>query len=392
MKTDQRPKLIMVTSAPVVEVGDDLILDHKFVVGTRVHCEMWGGPVECIIRRGDNNIPFGGKYQRDDLGFKLNIINKDEEICREHIADGDVIYCSGDSHETLHLSDLCKDLEIDVIYSIEYTLKTRIKIALMDPGRNIVRRANSIVWNVKQELRRRNAFRLADGLQANGYPATVAYQKYNNNIMMYLDNRMKIDMYATTEEMKARAARLRSGEPIRLIHSGRLEPMKGSQDIVPIAKALRDRGIKFTLDVYGDGGLKEKIYSDIRDENLTQVKVHDPVDFETELVALNRTNADIFLSCHRQSDPSCTYIESMACGLPIAGYDNDMWLALQKESGGGWVTSMGDTDAFAGKIAYLANHPDEVVQCGEAAIAFARTRDFLTEFARRTEHLKEACN
>ena len=42
------------------------------------------------------------------------------------------------------------------------------------------------------------------------------------------------------------------------------------------------------------------------------------VDFETELVPFTRQNADIFLGCHRQSDPSCTYLEAMGCGVAVA--------------------------------------------------------------------------
>lgn len=221
----------------------------------------------------------------------------------------------------------------------------------------------------------------------NGYPAAAAYDRFNANTIMYLDNRMKPDMFATAAEMEARGERLRSGAPLRLIHSGRLERMKGAQDLVPIATALRDRGVNFTLDIYGDGSLRNEIRDDASSRNLNQVRLHEPVDFETELVPLNRSEADIFLSCHRQSDPSCTYIESMGCGLPVAGYDNEMWSALLQDSGGGWAVPMKNVDLLADKIAYLSEHRDEIVQRGEAGLAFARRRDFYTEFSLRMDHL-----
>ena len=43
--------------------------------------------------------------------------------------------------------------------------------------------------------------------------------------------------------------------------------------------------------------------------------------FESELVPWMRQEADIFLSCHRQDDPSCAYLEAMGCGLPVLGYE-----------------------------------------------------------------------
>lgn len=30
----------------------------------------------------------------------------------------------------------------------------------------------------------------------------------------------------------------------------------------------------------------------------------------------------IIKGCHRQGDPSCTYLETYACGMPIVGYNN----------------------------------------------------------------------
>lgn len=377
----------MIAPAPVIEQGGELQLDKKFVEGMHLHCEMWSGSVACILRRGSRHIPFGASYRPHDLEFSLKIIDKDEIIEERHLEGYSIVFCAADDHSTLHVASLCRNLGIKIVYTIEYTLQTRRQIAIMDSTRSAVRRVYSIFWNIRQEMRRRNAFRLADGVQMNGYPAAAAYDRFNANTIMYLDNRMKPDMFATAAEMEARGERLRSGAPLRLIHSGRLERMKGAQDLVPIATALRDRGVNFTLDIYGDGSLRNEIRDDASSRNLNQVRLHEPVDFETELVPLNRSEADIFLSCHRQSDPSCTYIESMGCGLPVAGYDNEMWSALLQDSGGGWAVPMKNVDLLADKIAYLSEHRDEIVQRGEAGLAFARRRDFYTEFSLRMDHL-----
>jgi colanic acid/amylovoran biosynthesis glycosyltransferase len=247
-----------------------------------------------------------------------------------------------------------------------------------------------MLWNLQWEPVRRRALRTAHGLQANGYPAYEAYGKLNANPMLYLDNRMTPELFATAEEMTRRIDHLIAGNPLRLIHSGRLEPMKGGQDLVPVARELRERGLPFTLDIYGTGSLQEQIIADIVSSGLERsVHLHDPVDFESHLVPIARTQMDIFLSCHRQDDPSCTYLESMGCGLAIAGYDNRMWSAILAQSHGGWAVPRPDPTLLAEKIAEIDKRREEIVECCRRSLRFATAHDLRTEFERRNEHVVE---
>lgn len=112
-------------------------------------------------------------------------------------------------------------------------------------------------------------------------------------------------MFATDQEMKSRTQRLLAKEPLRLTHSGRLEPMKGSQDLIAIARELRDSGIAFTIAIFGTGSLLPVIRGQIEKFKLqNQKRINRIVDFETELVPFVRAHGDIYLCCHRQSDPS----------------------------------------------------------------------------------------
>jgi colanic acid/amylovoran biosynthesis glycosyltransferase len=210
----------------------------------------------------------------------------------------------------------------------------------------------------------------------------------NRDMMLYLDTRMGPSLFASPEDMRRRRSRIKEGAPLRLINSGRLEPMKGAQDLVPIAGALRGKGLDFTLDIYGEGSLRNEIAHSIRDQGLGQsVFLHDPVDFESELVPICRTNADIFLSCHRQSDPSCTYLESMGCGLPVLGYRNRMLTGLLETVDAGWAVPLGDISAITEKIAALDKSRDEIAQCADRAAAFSQAHGFREEFRKRMHHL-----
>ncbi|MGB7243725.1 MAG: glycosyltransferase [Sulfitobacter sp.] len=382
------PHLLMIATAPVMPAGDALILDAKFVEGMRQHCALWEGKVDCILHGGATHIPFQTTQNPADLEFGLTVLDPGQPVTRDMLQGYDVVFCAADDHEGLHIAALGAQVGAKVVYTIEYTLQARLQIAWLSKDKSLARRIYSMGWNTWHEIRRRRAFRHAQGVQVNGYPAYRAYKGLNANTMMYLDNRMKPDLFVTDDEMQRRAAHLQSGSPLRLIHSGRLEPMKGAQDLIPVAQRLQGKGINFQLDIYGAGSLRDEIADQINSKNLgDHVTLHDPVDFEDVLVPVSRTCADIFLSCHRQSDPSCTYLESMGCGLAIVGYANQMWSAVQAQAQAGWAVPLGDVGALADTIATLNADRDQIVAACTASVAFAQARDFQTEFGRRMDHL-----
>ena len=381
--------LLVVSSAPATIVDGKPFLDKKFVAGMSAYRELWDGPIDCLLGRKPDPFPMGKSYDYKALPFGVKMLPWEKEVGAEDIADHDVILCSGDSHRYLHLADLCRDAGKRLIFMIEYSPETRHRIILLDRSRNLRRKARSFVWTLYQENRRRRAFRLADGLQANGYPAYASYRPINRNAVMYLDSRVGEGGLASPDRMRARQDRLASGATLRLMHSGRLEPMKGSQDLVPIARRLAERGVDFRLDIFGSGSLEPEIRRGIAEYGLQdRVKLHGVVDFETELMPFAKEHADIYLSCHRQSDPSCTYIENMGCGLSVAGYANSMWSSLCDASGAGWAVPLGNAEALADSIAASSDDRNRLAACSDAARSFAGRHSFEREFRRRVDHLR----
>lgn len=384
-------KLLVISSAPAFFVDGKPYLDKKYCEGMQFYCQAWGGQVSSLLRKHGEKFPFGGVFEYDDLPFDLKILDPEEEIHPSITEEFDAILCSGDNFQYLYLADLCKGAKAKLFYTIEYTLKTRFQIVMLARDRGLIKKAYSLLWTLRQEYRRRRAFKLCHGIQANGYPAMNAYSQVCNNAILYLDNRIGADLLATEPEMQARRDRIRSGQPIEILHSGRLEPMKGSQDLVPIAKRLSERGVNFKMTVFGAGSLEEEIRKGVTENGLSdKVELNGPIDFETGLVPYARTKADLFLSCHRQSDPSCTYIESMGCGLPIAGYANEMWRGLRQSSQAGWIAPLGDWERLADQVAEVASQREEIISKADKAFSFASDHRFEQEFQRRVNHLKEA--
>jgi colanic acid/amylovoran biosynthesis glycosyltransferase len=379
--------MVMIAPAPVIEEGDRLRLDVKFVEGMRIQQSHWPSRIKCVLRRGAGAIPFGRLYDRSELPFDLVLLDPTEELGPRHLEGAGLVYAGGDDFQCL---DLIRHLKPGqkIVYVIEYTPETRHQILNLDRGRGALSRLKGRVWLMKQERKRRQSFRAASGLQSNGYPAHDIYASMCADSLLYLDGRMTSDLFATEDEMAAREAYRAAGGPLRLVYSGRLETMKGAQDLVPVARRLAERGVDFTLDIFGTGSLQSEIAESILGlQEPQRVRLHGAVDFESELVPFTRRQADLFLGCHRQSDPSCTYIEAMGCGVAVASYDNKMWQRLNGEAQAGWSTPLGQPQVLADRIAEIAQDRDELTRRSRNAWAFSKKHGFLPEFQRRMEHL-----
>lgn len=381
------PVLLICAPAPVIDAPLGYRLDIKFVEGMRAHARAWDGPVHCVLWRGAGAIPFGRAYLPDDLGFGLTVLDPGAPLPTGLCHDVAVAMTSADQPEFPAMMRAAQAAGVPAVVGIEYTLGTRMRIVWLDRTVGVPRKLRRSLWLLHKERVTRRLIRQAAGLQCNGYPAHDAYAALSRDPLLYLDNRMTPALMATPAEMAARADRLRSGAPLRLIHSGRLEPMKGAQDLLPVMRALVALGVAPTLDIYGAGSLAPAIRDGLGPFG-GRVRLHDPVDFETHLVPISRTGADVFLSCHRQSDPSCTYLEAMGCGLALAGYGNRMWARLSAEVGCGQVAPLGDTAALAQAIARWHRDRGALIASAETGLAFARRHDFTAEFDRRMAHLR----
>ena len=195
------------------------------------------------------------------------------------------------------------------------------------------------------------------------HPGRPRYGRVSRDVFAYFDTRLSNTMLASQRDVAAKAARLASGAPLRSAFSGRLERLKGADHLFPIAERLMARGINFRFDIFGAGSLPKAMRGAAAQAGLTQrFCVHGPLYFDTELVPWMRTEADLFICCHRQSDPSCTYLEMLGCGVPIVGYRNRAIEGIMGMADVAWLVRMNDLDALADRIATLDSHRDAMKQ------------------------------
>jgi colanic acid/amylovoran biosynthesis glycosyltransferase len=112
------------------------------------------------------------------------------------------------------------------------------------------------------------------------------------------------------------------------------------------------------------------------------------LDFSNELVPFIKSSTDLFICCHPQGDPSCTYLETMSCGVPIAGYANEAFEGLVKQSGCGWMVPVNNHGALTEKIIELTTRPEALLEMSLASAVFAGEHTFEQTFARRVTHLR----
>lgn len=378
--------LVVVPSVRAVPDGDGLFLDRKAVEGLELYAQLWPGPVRCLMRVGDRStIGYGATYAPADLPFAIELIPDDLRAARAAFANAAVVLAAGDSHLDFAAVDVTR---APVAFIIEYTLATRLRINRLSQPRALAR-WKSAAWTVLTEARRRRAFRRAAGLQCNGTPAYDAYRRLSPDALLYFDTRTRAAAQISSEQLAAKQAGIRADAPLRIAFSGRLEPMKGADHLIPVARALAQSEVAFHLDIYGDGSLRGAMAAAVARDGLhDRVTLHGPVPFDTALIPAMIERTDLFLCCHRQADPSCTYLETLGCGVPIVGYDNAAFVGVLGLGDVGVAVAMDDPDAAARAIAALASDRDRLATLAGNAASISRAHSFESVFAARVAHLR----
>jgi glycosyltransferase involved in cell wall biosynthesis len=289
-----------------------------------------------------------------------------------------------------HISKVCREAGIPCIYISEYTLKTRKQIVAAENPNNPLRIFRQNLWEESQERKQQQAIKLANGLQCNGTPTYEVYRSLNPNTMLFFDTRITEDMLATVEDIEKRTRSLYENTPLRLVFSGRLNRMKGAHYLLDVAQELERLGIEFELFISGAGQLEESMHQRIAASGLgNRVKMMGVPDFNTVFFPFVKANIDLFVCCHPQGDPSCTYIETMSCGVPIVGFANEAFVGIVEQSKSGWLVEMNRPDLLAKKVAELSRNRYEIEAMSFKALEFARKHTFDQTFKARAKHMEQ---
>jgi colanic acid/amylovoran biosynthesis glycosyltransferase len=371
-----------------------VLLTRKLIEAVVELSHYWDGSITVMMEEtqtGNDNIDCK-VFNLDELPFKLEIISFDlitPALLREHKT---ALVLGVPGYRQNHITKVCRLAGVPCIYVSEYTLKTRKQIASVNTS-NPILRLRRMAWEQNQEMKQRAAIAIADGLQCNGTPTYQDYLKLNPNSLLFFDTRISEDMLATNRDIEMRTDNRPEDMPLRLLFSGRLIKMKGVDHLLNVAQELKKRATKFEMFISGSGDLEKMMHETIAAHQLQDcVKMLGVPDFKTEFFPFVKQNIDLFVCCHRQGDPSCTYLETMSCGVPIVGYANEAFEGISEISETGWVVPMDQPKLLAQKIIQLSYNRETIKAMSFKSLRFAEKHTFEKTFKARTEHMQRVAD
>jgi colanic acid/amylovoran biosynthesis glycosyltransferase len=380
--------LTMTPSVPVWKNGTSYVFDRKFFDGMVLNEKLWPGEINCIMRLSDSSPPAFGAIEEksSNLPFLLTPIEPREIIDNKRLNGSALVYGSGDDPDQLHLSRLCKQERTKCVYAIEYIIETRRQIMALETINPVVRyRRYFYLWNT--ERKRLAAFEKADGIQANGTAAFDEYKKFGN-CLLYFDTRINEDLIIRSEELNQRLSLSKTTAPLRLGYSGRLISAKGVDHLLEVSRRLCEKNVAHELHVFGAGELEKSIQEAASRPTMGDcLFFHGAVDFYNELIPFIKDNIDVYVLLHRQSDPSCTYLETLSCGIPIIGYMNRAFSGILQQANVGWGVSMNNIEGVVATIERLTIDRESIIEKSRNSMQFALNHSFETTFKNRMDHL-----
>lgn len=391
-KSNQGKSLAVLTSVSVERREGGLYrLPQKFIQGMQTYARAWDGPVCAVL--DPSSVDTGNldhvEVAPADLGFSVRIARFRSPELYAALAGHGVLLATVD-HRLPRLAEECQRRGLPCVYNAEYTLRTRLQFLRAERAMGW-RLLWGGLWELRQEAAALDQFELAAGIQCNGLPCFLEYGPQNRAPLLYFDSRIRSVDVATDDELHEASRRRLRGEPLHLVFSGRLIRSKGADSLPDVALALRAAGVPFRMTICGDGELRSELAARIERAGLgTLVRLAGVLEFSSELLPLLKSEADLFVCCHRQGDPSCTYLETFACGVPIVGYANEALETFIAETHAGATVPMDSPRALASSIAALHAQREPLCAWARRARDFAARHTLEQTFASRIRHLERA--
>ncbi|KPP85339.1 MAG: Glycosyltransferase [Rhodobacteraceae bacterium HLUCCO07] len=161
-----------------------------------------------------------------------------------------------------------------------------------------------------------------------------------------------------------------SGQPLRLFSCGRLNRLKGHQDLLQALRQLRDSGLDARLEIAGEddeggSGFRVELQADIArlglDDHVTLLGAID-----ANAVRAHLQQAHLFVLATWHEALGVAYMEAMSMGLPTVGTDTGGVPELITSGRDGVLVPHRDPETLACAIAELAADPARLQALSQA--------------------------
>ena len=376
----RRNSLLLVIPSVVLYDDGKLKVEADFLNDLQVYCNNFDEVIfacpalnnrqnEGYIQRSKSleELPNNARYVRLPYTYRedthLSHYFKTQKLLRDLIDDADYLLFAPHAPldwPTLAAREAFKmGRKYDVEYAVDYHEFMRFKTASMPWGPRKVRKSILARW-MKREADRYFARSALAMLQ--GQELFDTYSRAAPNPQMMLNVQVREDDHISEAQVREKVARIRSGAPLRIVYSGRMNERKGAVDWM---KAINAAGCAVSATWFGDGPDRAAMES-LNEEG--QVSFAGEVPRAQVLSAMR--DAHMFLFCHKVPESPRCLIEALASGAPLVGYRSTYPESLVAEDGGGEFVPKEDWQALGSLIAQLNDDRDRLA---ELVLAAART-------------------
>jgi colanic acid/amylovoran biosynthesis glycosyltransferase len=378
-------KLVAFFSFDAAEYPDGTIgLTRKLVDDLELMARRWPGELIAVFapRTHDDDSELDHEvFLLSSLPFRVVVLEPRSPVVAEIVEDAALVEIRVD-YRHRHVARVCRSLGVPYVVVAEHDLRTRLQLVAAEEKR-LGTRARRMAWELANEAQHRWSIAGAAGLQCNGTPTFDAWAHLNRNPLLFFDSRVRPSMLAGREDAERRGREA----DLHLAFSGRLVAMNGVLHLPELAARLQ-QAMRFILHVYGEGRLLGELKRRVRELGLEERVLFEGSLPVPELLARMREEIDLFVAPRVPGDPSSTYLEAMACAVPIAGFDNEALRGLLPRSHAGWAVPLRDIDALADLIVDLDRDREELRRGARGALRFAQAHTLDATVARRVDHLE----
>ncbi|SNS38404.1 exopolysaccharide biosynthesis GT4 family glycosyltransferase EpsE [Antarctobacter heliothermus] len=207
--------------------------------------------------------------------------------------------------------------------------------------------------------------------------ATIITRKILDEIEQSLadylpDRRVIRPMGVDTEALKRSTPYVppEHGRPIRLFSCGRLNVVKGHQDVMAATRQLLDQGVDVRLEIAGEDDAGGTGYRSELEDTLKKLRLQDHVKLlgaiDAGAVKAKLEEAHLFVLASWHEPLGVAYMEAMAMGVPTIGTDAGGVAELITDGSTGYLVEPKNPGQLTRTIRSLVNDPDALLRLSQA--------------------------
>lgn len=163
------------------------------------------------------------------------------------------------------------------------------------------------------------------------------------------------------------------GRPIRLFSCGRLNVVKGHQDLMAATRQLLDQGVDVRLEIAGEDDAGGSGYRAELEDTLKKLRLQDHVKLlgaiDAGAVKVKLEEAHLFILASWHEPLGVAYMEAMSMGVPTIGTDAGGVAELITDGSTGYLVEPKNPGQLTRTIRSLVNDPDALRRLSEAGRA-----------------------